>query len=162
MRDHLPHVMTAWFLIHFAFLCGLRGFAVKSSRRLHPCAAVCKPLCSRPPSTMVTVKSTLSTLVRLAPVLALFSCAVPKAILVQEAPAAKKEEVAEIPAVPEPMLAGPNDGLRDPSGMLDLPGEGDFKATTPMVPKTTPEAGAVTVRPPTDPPPRPKKPKEGE
>lgn len=112
---------------------------------------------------MVTVKSTLPTLARLAPVLALFSCAVPRATVVQEAPAAKKEEVAEIPAVPEPLPNGPNDGIREASGMLDLPSEAEFRATTPTAPKTTPEAGTVTVRPPTDPPPRPKpKPKDGE
>jgi hypothetical protein len=112
---------------------------------------------------MLTVKSTLPTLARFAPLLALFSCAVPKAILVQEAPAQKKEEVAEIPAVPEPLEpSGPDDGIRLPD-MLTLPGDGDFRATNPVTPKTTPEAGTVTVRPPTDPPPRPKpKPKDGE
>ncbi len=113
---------------------------------------------------MLTVKSTLLTLARLAPVLALFSCAVPKAILVQEAPAEKKEEVAEIPAVPEPPVpSGPNDGIRETPGMLDLPSEAEFRATNPVTPKTAPEAGTVTVRPPTDPPSRPKpKPKDGE
>jgi hypothetical protein len=113
---------------------------------------------------MITVKSTLPILARLAPVLALFSCAVPKAILVQEAPTGKKGEVAEIPAVPEPLIPnGPNDGIREAPGMLDLPSEAEFRATNPIAPKTTPETGTVTVRPPTDPPPRPKpKPKDGE
>ena len=77
-------------------------------------------------------------------------------------PVAKKEEVATVPTEPEaPIPTTPDDGIRLPD-MLTLPGEGDFRATNPTAPKTSPEASAVTVRPPTDPPPRPKKPKEGE
>jgi hypothetical protein len=89
-------------------------------------------------------------------VLALASCAAPKAITVAAAPATKKEEpkVPE-PVAPEPMLPGlPNDGIRGSDTMLALPGEGDFRATNPALPKPGGASGAVIARPPTDPPSR--------
>jgi hypothetical protein len=96
-------------------------------------------------------------------VLALASCAAPKASVVAEAPAQKKEEpkVPE-PVAPDPMLPGlPNDGIRGSDTMLALPGEGDFRATNPALPKPGGGSGAVTVRPPTDPPSRVKPKTEG-
>lgn len=103
------------------------------------------------------VKLKPATLVWTAPALALFSCAAPKAIIVEAAPVPKKEKVE--PAVPEPPLAAAeDDGIRLPE-MLDLPGDGEFRATMPVAPKAPGEARAVISRPPTDPPSRPK-PKE--
>jgi hypothetical protein len=104
------------------------------------------------------VKLKPATLVWIAPALALFSCAAPKAVIVEAAPAPKKEKTEE-PAVADlPPANSDDDGIRLPE-MLDLPGEGEFRATTPIAPKAPGEAGAVISRPPTDPPSRPK-PKE--
>lgn len=105
------------------------------------------------------VKMKLATLARIAPALTMLSCAAPKAIVVQEAPAVKKETaVAEttVPGPPLPLVE--NDGIRLPE-MLDLPGEGEFRATAPVPNKLPGESGGVVSRPPTDPPSRPK-PKE--
>ena len=109
------------------------------------------------------VKTQFANLARITPAFALFSCAAPKAIVVEPPPAAVKQEAAaEVPKVPAPPLADlpPDDGLRLPS-MLDLPGEGEFRATSPSATLPAPGTGAVIARPPTDPPPRPK-PKDGE
>ena len=105
------------------------------------------------------VKTKFATLARIAPALTLFSCVAPKAIVVEPAPAPKKEVVAET-TVPEPLPPGaPDDGIRLPD-MLTLPGEGEFRATAPVQNKLPGETGAVISRPPTDPPSRPK-PKSG-
>ncbi len=87
--------------------------------------------------------------------LGLGSCAAPKAIVIAAAPTAKKEEKkAPEPIVSGPLVPGlPNDGIRMPD-MLAMPNEGEFRATNPTSPKTSGESGAVTVRPPTDPPSR--------
>ncbi len=101
------------------------------------------------------VKTTLITLARIAPALALFSCAAPKAAVVEPPATSKKEEPAP-PSVPEPVMPDqPNDGIRLPD-MLTMPGEGEFRATSPTAPKPGTEPGAVISRPPTDPPSRPK------
>jgi len=85
--------------------------------------------------------------------LALASCAAPKAALVEQAPVPKKKAAPE-PIVSEPELATfPDEGLRLPE-MLDLPSDGDFRATNPPASRTTNDAGAVISRPPTDPPSR--------
>lgn len=106
---------------------------------------------------MVKLKPT--SLARIVPALALFSCAAPKAVVIEKAPEPKKEVAAE-PAVPEPQIpALPDDGIRMPNNILSLPGDAEFKATTPVAPKTGDAGSGVIVRPPTDPPPRPK-PKE--
>ncbi len=98
----------------------------------------------------------------LLPLLAtLASCAPPKAAVVAPPPVALKKEqkspaavVSAEPAVPEL----PDDGIRMPD-MLDLPSDGDFRATNPAAPVNRSESGAVISRPPTDPPSR-VKPKE--
>ena len=102
------------------------------------------------------VKSQLATLVRLAPALALWSCAAPKAIIVALPKTAKPD-----PSAPTADLANanlpalPDDGIRLPD-MLAMPGDSEFRATAPNVPKGGPDASAVIARPPTDPPSRPK------
>ncbi len=109
---------------------------------------------------MVNLKP--ATLACLAPVLALVSCAAPKAVVVDQEPVKKKEPVAEA-SVPEPVMPGdPYDGLRvNEDAMLALPGDGDFRSSVPAPPRTGAESGAVIARPPTEPPPRPK-PQEGQ
>lgn len=101
------------------------------------------------------LKTKFATLARIAPALSLFSCAAPKAIVVEPAPAPKQEPAVEtaVPEPPVPALA--DDGIRLPP-MLDLPGEGEFRPTAPLQNKIPGETGAVISRPPTDPPPRPK------
>ena len=95
------------------------------------------------------------TLARLAPALALLSCAAPKARVVEE-PKPQPEAVAAAPAVPDAgVLPAQDRGIRLPD-MLGLPGDTEFRATTPPAPKGGSEAGAVISRPPTDPPSRPK------
>ncbi len=104
-------------------------------------------------SDMLTTK--LATLARIAPALALWSCAAPKAIVV-ELPRAKNNPSATAPEVADSTLPTlPDDGIRLPD-MLGMPGDGDFHATAPTVPKGQPDASAVISRPPTDPPSRPK------
>lgn len=107
------------------------------------------------------VKPKFANLARLAPALALLSCAAPKAVVVEEAPV-KKPEVAPATTVPEPPVPtdDPYGGFRVPD-MLDLPGDGEFRTTGPTMPKPGGEANAVIARPPMEPPSRPK-PKEGE
>ena len=87
---------------------------------------------------------------------AMMSCAVPKATVVVEAPATKKEKAPEpevaVPSEPTPQE---DDGLRMPD-MLAMPQEGDFRATNPAAPNTGTQSGAVIARPPTDPPAREK------
>lgn len=96
----------------------------------------------------------------IASAMVLVSCA-PKATVVAEAPApVKSQEKPAEPTVPVPTVPGePDDGLRLPE-MLAMPSDHDFQATVPVSPAGVAGAtGAVTARPPTDPPPRPK-PKE--
>lgn len=102
---------------------------------------------------------TFAILVRLAPVLALCSCAAPKAIVVEEVkPAKPKQETAAAPEIPEPTpQPSPDDGLRLPD-MMAMPGDEEFRTTKP----DQPEPGAVIARPPTEPPPRPKSETKGD
>lgn len=88
-------------------------------------------------------------------VVVLASCAPPKAIVIAEAPTQKKvTPKVEEPVVPDLPLTGlPDDGIRMPE-MLGLPGDGEFRATNPSLPKTVGDTGAVISRPPTDPPSR--------
>ena len=100
---------------------------------------------------MVTTK--LAILARLSAVLALWSCAAPKAIVVKEAPTRSTRRAASDSGISEANLPPlPDDGIRLPD-MLAMPGDGEFRATTP---KGRTNAGAVIARPPTDPPSRPK------
>jgi len=75
--------------------------------------------------------------------------------VIAEAPVKKKvEPQVEALAVPELPLTGlPDDGIRMPE-MLNMPSDGEFRATNPALPKTSGETGAVISRPPTDPPSR--------
>lgn len=88
--------------------------------------------------------------------MALVACVPPKAAVVAPPPVVEKKEkkapepvVAMEPAVPEL----PDDGFRMPD-MLELPTDGEFRATNPGSQTTGVEAGAVISRPPTDPPSR--------
>jgi hypothetical protein len=100
---------------------------------------------------MVKLKHTFLALIGMA----LASCAAPEAAVVEQAPTPpQNEKVAPEPAAPEPDLAAfPDEGLRLPE-MLDLPSDGDFRATNPPASKVGSDAGAVISRPPTDPPSR--------
>lgn len=103
---------------------------------------------------MVSLKITTCALLGVA--LALTSCAVPRATVVAPAPVVKTKEkktaepsVATVPELP----TMPDGGIRMPE-MLDLPTDGEFQATTPVLPRTSPGTGSVISRPPTDPPSR--------
>jgi len=101
------------------------------------------------------LKTPIMNLARLAPALALFSCAAPKANIVEETPAPKKE-VAAKPDVPEPPVpSAPDDGLRLPD-MMTMPSDNEFRATNPSQASAPPASGAVIARPPTEPPSRKK------
>jgi len=99
-------------------------------------------------------KNKLIHLARLAPSLALLSCAAPKAEVAEEAPVLKKETVEKTAAaVPEPSVnALPDHGIRLPD-MLGLPGDNEFRSTRPAT--TGGGSGAVIARPPTSLPPEP-------
>jgi hypothetical protein len=124
---------------------------------VRPCAALHKALCSaRHISGLDMVKTKLVILARLSLVFALCSCAAPKAIIVELVPARSTRRTAADSGFSEANLPPlPDDGIRLPD-MLAMPGDGEFRATTP---KGRTDAGAVIARPPTDPPSRPK-PKE--
>lgn len=70
--------------------------------------------------------------------------------------ARKSAPAGDLPRNPSGNLS--NDGLRLPD-MLTMPEKGEFQSANPTAAKTGGGTGAVTVRPPTDPPSRPK-PKE--
>lgn len=103
---------------------------------------------------MVISKITTCALLGLA--MALVSCALPKpAVVVAQPPAPKKVEKEPEATFPEPPVPSlPGDEIRMPPDMVSLPNDGDFRATTPLGSKSDPGAGAVFVRPPTDPPSR--------
>jgi hypothetical protein len=103
------------------------------------------------------VKTKIANLARMAPAFALLSCAAPKAIVVESAPASPRRQVAveSMDSVPGD-LPLPDDGIRLPEDMLAMPGDGEFRATSPNAIKSGGEASAVIARPPTDPPSRPK------
>jgi len=102
------------------------------------------------------VKPQLATLLRLAPALALCACAIPKAIVVELPKKAQTDSSTASPDLANANLpVMPDDGLRLPD-MEAMPGDSDFRATAPNLPKSGSEANAVSARPPTDPPSRPK------
>ena len=96
------------------------------------------------------------TLAQLAPAFALLACAAPKAHVV-EPPKPPSETAAVVPTVADPGPLPPSDGgIRLPD-MLALPGDAEFRATSPTATqKSKSDSGAVISRPPTDPPSRPK------
>jgi hypothetical protein len=86
--------------------------------------------------------------------LALASCAPPKAVVVQEAPApVKRVEAQAVAASGETPAVLQDDGLRMPD-LLELPGEGEFRPSSATSATTGNEPGAVISRPPTEPPSR--------
>lgn len=104
------------------------------------------------------LKPTITTLACLMPALALVSCATPKAIVVESAPAPKPQPQGASTSEPAAKPKSPallNDGLRLPD-METMPGDDEFRAA-----KTPPAAGdagsgAVISRPPTELPAKPK------
>ncbi len=74
-------------------------------------------------------------------------------------PTAAEDEFTPVPEPPVPAVT--DHGLRLPADLLSLPGDGEFRATSPTLPERTADRGPVISRPPTEPPPRPK-PQESE
>ena len=103
---------------------------------------------SRNPSIHVNPQATLLALI--APAFALLSCAVPKAIVVEETGAKPKEEKKEeTAATEEPATpAVDDDGIRLPD-MLGMPGEGEFRSSLPRAGGNS-GSGAVIARPPVE------------
>lgn len=102
---------------------------------------------------MVTSKITTCALLGLA--MALVSCVPPKATAVAQPPATKKVQKEPEATFTEPAVPSlPGEEIRMLPGMVGLPTDADFHATTPVAPRSDPGAGAVFVRPPTDPPSR--------
>lgn len=88
--------------------------------------------------------------------MALFSCAAPKADVVEEQAPAPKKEVTAAPEAPMPPTSSlPNDGIRLPD-METMPNDNEFRATNPGRSSQPSGTGAVIARPPTEPPSRPK------
>lgn len=87
------------------------------------------------------------------PVVALISCAAPKAVAVADPPKNGKPAVVEAApgdALPKPFVSRePQDGIRLPENFLSMPGEREFRRTNPANALVSP--GAVTARPPSDP-----------
>lgn len=101
------------------------------------------------------VKPRLAILIRFLPVLALFSCVPPKAVIVPE-PQKKKQPEPEVVS-PEPSLPPmQDDGIRLPDNIMSMPGDEEFKAAVPTPSPINPLPGSINVRPPTEPPARPK------
>jgi hypothetical protein len=96
------------------------------------------------------IKKSLIPLTRLAPALALLSCAAPKAVVVEEAPVSKKESAQQTAAAEtEPAERGlADDGIRLPD-MLGLPGESEFRSSRPATTSGS-GSGAVIARPPVE------------
>jgi len=93
---------------------------------------------------------------RIAPVLAMLSCAAPKAIVVEETrekpKVEKKEEsiaTAEAATAEAATADTPDDGIRMPD-MLGMPGEGEFRSNRPATGGAA-GSGAVIARPPVEP-----------
>ncbi len=107
----------------------------------------------RPTPDMVKIR--FSYLLQLLPALALFSCVPPKAVVVQEEPI-KKQPEPEV-AMTEPNLPPPaDDPIRLPDNIMSMPGDEEFKPSVPTPSPINPLPGSINVRPPTEPPARPK------
>jgi hypothetical protein len=85
--------------------------------------------------------------------LSLVSCVPPKAIVVAELPVLVKAKTpdAAVAHVPEAPISAQKEDLRMPD-LLTLPNEEELRSSGSS--KLGPDDGAVTVRPPTDPPSR--------
>jgi hypothetical protein len=104
----------------------------------------------RPPM----IRSRAIVFVQALPILALCACVPPRAVIVEKAPETKKEKPAEVAAVPAEL---PDDDIRLPEDrLLTMPGDGEFRSNPLPLQAGPAGAGGVIVRPPTDPPPRPK------
>lgn len=101
------------------------------------------------------VKTRFAFLIQLFAALALFSCVPPKATIVPE-PQKKKQPEPEM-VNPEPSLPPiQDDGIRLPDNIMSMPGDDEFKAAVPTTSPANPLPGSINVRPPTEPPARPK------
>lgn len=86
------------------------------------------------------------------PVVALVSCAAPKAVAVADPLQGSKPTTAAAAgdALPKPFVSRePQDKIRLPESFVSMPGEQEFRRTTPA--NTLISPGAVTARPPSDP-----------
>lgn len=124
-----------------------------AGNEVQPCAWCAKQLScgSARFEKLMTPIPNIKTLPLLGVALVMASCAAPKAIVVEQAPVPKKQEIKPEPLVVESELpAFPDDGIRMPE-MLGMPEDGDFRSANPTGVK---QSGAVISRPPTDPPSR--------
>lgn len=106
------------------------------------------------------VKTRFAFLIQLFAALAFCSCVPPKAVVVQE-PLKKKAPEPQV-AMTEPNLPPPvDDEFRLPDNIMSMPGDEEFKPSVPTPSPINPLPGSINVRPPTEPPARPKpKPEE--
>ena len=113
----------------------------------HGCGERPNPISYRHPMPVTSIR-----LLAVLPVLALVSCAAPKAVAVAEPPKPGKpaSAVDAGDALPKPFVSrAPQDGIRLPENFLSMPGEKEFRRTNPANALASP--GAVTARPPSDP-----------
>jgi hypothetical protein len=131
----------------FVFGDGHKNPAVEVQNAPNQAASSAKPDASATPETQT--KSWFSFLQKKDP---------PKALAAEQTrpavkTARKSSSSGDLPRNPSGDFS--NNGLRLPD-MLTMPDKGEFQSVTPTTPKTGVGPGAVTVRPPTDPPSRPK------
>lgn len=89
------------------------------------------------------------------PAVLLIGCAATRQDPASDAPAPTAAVSAPDAAAVTPVV--PDDDLRLPEEeFLKMPGEGEFRIAGGASPNASPNGGAVIVRPPTDPPSRPK------
>lgn len=86
------------------------------------------------------------------PLVALASCAAPKAVAVADPPQEPKQQMAAAPVDGLPKAfesREPRDGIRLPDNFLSMPGENEFRRGIPA--NSSVSQGAVTARPPSNP-----------
>jgi hypothetical protein len=101
------------------------------------------------------VKTRFAFLIQLFAALAFCSCVPPKAVVVQEPPKKKVPE-PEVTTTEPNLPPSPDDGIRLPDNIMSMPGDDEFKASLPTNSPVNPLPGSINVRPPTEPPARPK------